>query len=83
MSEQQSGGAGTRFVVNLVGAVGLIFGVLPIARYLLGFEVFGFTTAVYDWLRLEGGARYLPPLVVLATCLVVTFLIEKGALRRQ
>jgi hypothetical protein len=47
----ESTGAGTRFLINLIGAVGLLFGVLPIVRYLLQLDFFEFTTAPYDWSR--------------------------------
>ncbi len=74
---QQSTGAGTRFVINLIGVVGLVFGVLPIVRYLLQLELFGFSTAPYDWLQLEGAARFLPPAIVLVVCMVAAYLLEK------
>ncbi|HET8988843.1 MAG TPA: hypothetical protein VFN43_10060 [Humibacillus sp.] len=79
---QESTGAGTRFVINLIGAVGLVFGVLPIVRYLLQLEFFEFTTAPYDWLELEGAARYLPPAIVLGVCIAAAFLLEKRLERR-
>ena len=74
---QQSTGAGTRFVINMIGVVGLVFGVLPILRYLLQLEFFEFTTAPYDWLELEGAARFLPPAIVLAVCIAAAYLLEK------
>ncbi|EWT00271.1 hypothetical protein N865_16430 [Intrasporangium oryzae NRRL B-24470] len=74
---QQSSGAGQRFVINVVGLVGLVFGVIPILRYLLGFDFFGFTTAPYDWLRLEGAARFLPPVLVLVVCIAVSYWLER------
>jgi hypothetical protein len=74
---QESTGAGTRFVINLIGVVGLVFGVLPIVRYLLELTFFEFTTAPYDWLQLEGAARYLPPAIVLVVCIVVAYVLEK------
>ncbi|GAA2157459.1 hypothetical protein FHX52_2613 [Humibacillus xanthopallidus] len=74
---QQSTGAGTRFVINMIGVVGLVFGVLPIVRYLLQLDFFGFTTAPYDWLQLEGAARFLPPAMVLVVCIVAAYLLEK------
>ncbi len=58
--QQPDPGARTRFVINLVGAVGLVFGVLPIVRYVLDLSLFEFTVAPYAWLRLEGAARFLP-----------------------
>jgi len=72
-----STGAGTRFVINMIGAVGLVFGVLPIVRYLLQLDFFEFTTAPYDWLQLEGAARYLPPAIVLVVCMAAAFVLEK------
>ena len=74
---QESTGAGTRFVINVIGAVGLVFGVLPIVRYLLQLSFFEFTTAPYDWLQLEGAARFLPPALVLVVCIAVAYLLEK------
>ena len=74
---QQSTGAGTRFVINMIGVVGLVFGVLPILRYLLQLDFFEFTTAPYDWLELEGAARFLPPAIVLAVCIAAAYLLEK------
>ena len=79
---QESTGAGTRFVINMIGAVGLVFGVLPIVRYLLQLDFFEFTTAPYDWLQLEGAARYLPPVMVLVVCIVAAYLLEKRLERR-
>ena len=79
---QQSTGAGTRFVINMIGVVGLVFGVLPIVRYLLQLDFFEFTTAPYDWLQLEGAARYLPPVMVLVVCIVAAYLLEKRLERR-
>ncbi|GAA2498784.1 hypothetical protein [Terrabacter carboxydivorans] len=70
-------GARTRFVINLVGVVGLLFGVLPIVRYLLDLSLFDFTVAPYEWLRLEGAARYLPPGMLLVVCIAVAYLLEK------
>ena len=74
---QQSTGAGTRFVINMIGVVGLVFGVLPILRYLLQLDFFEFTTAPYDWLQLEGAARFLPPAIVLVVCMAAAYLLEK------
>ena len=73
----ESTGAGTRFLINLIVAVGLLFGVLPIVRYLLQLDFFEFTTAPYDWLQLEGAARYLPPAIVLVVCMAAAFVLEK------
>jgi hypothetical protein len=74
---RESTGAGMRFVINMVGVIGLVFGVLPIVRYLLDLTIFDFVVAPYDWLQLEGAARYLPPLMVLVVCIVVAYLLEK------
>lgn len=79
---QESTGGGTRFVINMIGVVGLVFGVLPIVRYLLQLDFFGFTTAPYDWLQLEGAARFLPPAMVLVVCIVAAYLLEKRLERR-
>ena len=80
--DTDSSGAGARFVINLVGLVGLVFGVIPIVRYLLDLGFFGFTTAPYDWLRLDGFMRFVPPALVLVVCLVTAFALEKR-LERQ
>ena len=77
MSESSQPGGGMRLVINLVGVVGIVFGVLPIVRYLLDLSFFEFTTAPYDWLRLEGAARFLPPAMVLVVCIVVAYLLEQ------
>ena len=74
-------GAGRRFLINVIGAVGLVFGFLPMLRYLLELELFDFTVAPYEWLELEGAARLLPPAIVLITCLVVAYLLERGVPR--
>ena len=70
-------GARSRFVVNVVGLVGLVFGALPIVRYVLDLSFFEFTVAPYAWMRLGGAARVLPPLLVLVTCLVVAYALER------
>ncbi|GAA5019081.1 hypothetical protein GCM10023258_06390 [Terrabacter aeriphilus] len=75
--QQPDPGARTRFVINLVGAVGLVFGVLPIVRYVLDLSLFEFTVAPYAWLRLEGAARFLPPGMVLVVCIVVAYVLEQ------
>ena len=75
MTEQT--GAGSRFVINLIGVVGLVFGVIAIVRYLLELSFFEFTTAPYDWLQLEGAARFLPPAIVLVVCIAAAYLLEK------
>ena len=63
-------GAGSRFVINLVGA-------LPIVRYLLDLSFFGFTTAPYDWLQLSGFMRFVPPLLVLVVCTAAAYALER------
>lgn len=81
MTQQASSqsGAGRRLVINLVGAVGLVFGFLPMVKYLLDLDLFDFTVAPYEWLELEGAARFLPPAMVLVTSLVIAYLLERGA----
>ena len=79
---RESTGAGMRFLINMVGVVGLIFGVLPIVRYLLDLSIFEFAVAPYDWLQLEGAARYLPPVIVLVVCIVVAYILEKRLEKR-
>jgi hypothetical protein len=77
MTESQDTGARSRLVINLIGVVGILFGVLPIVRYLLDLQLFEFTVAPYEWLELEGAARYLPPVMVLVACIVAAYLLEK------
>ncbi len=77
MTESQDTGARSRLVINLIGVVGILFGVLPIVRYLLDLQLFEFTVAPYEWLELEGAARYLPPVMVLVGCIVAAYLLEK------
>ena len=74
---RESTGSGMRFLINMIGVVGIVFGVLPIVRYLLDLSIFAFTVAPYEWLQLEGAARYLPPVLVLVVCIVVAYLLEK------
>lgn len=73
------GGAGRRFLINMIGAFGLVFGFLPMVKYLLDLDLFDFTVAPYAWLELEGVARFLPPAMVLVTCLVLAYVLERGA----
>ena len=79
---EKSTGAGTRFLINMIGVIGLVFGVLPIVRYLLQLGIFEFSTAPYDWLQLEGAARFLPPAIVLVVCMAAAYLLEKRLERR-
>jgi hypothetical protein len=76
-----SSGAGTRFVINMIGVVGLVFGALPIVKYLLDLSIFDFAAAPYAWLQLEGAARYLPPLMVLVVCIALAYVLEKRTQR--
>lgn len=75
-------GGGTRFLINCIGVVGLVFGVLAIVRYVLELDLFAFATAPYDWLQLEGAMRYVPPVIVLVVCGVAAYLLEKRLERR-
>jgi hypothetical protein len=77
MTESPDTSARTRFVINLVGVIGLLFGVLPIVRYLLDLSLFEFTVAPYEWLKLEGAARFIPPGMVLVVCIVVAYVLEQ------
>ncbi|KRC84415.1 hypothetical protein ASE25_21550 [Terrabacter sp. Root85] len=77
MTDPQDTGARSRFVINLVGVIGIVFGVLPIVRYLLDLSLFEFTVAPYAWLQLEGAARFLPPGMVLVACIVVAYVLEQ------
>lgn len=74
-----STGAGRRFLINVVGAIGLVFGIVPMVRYLLDLDLFGFTTAPYDWLELEGVMRFVPPAMVLLVAIVVAYFLERSA----
>jgi hypothetical protein len=77
MTQSQDAAARSRFVINLVGVVGIVFGLLPIVRYLLDLSYLEFTTAPYEWLHLEGAARFLPPVMVLVVCIVVAYVLEQ------
>ncbi|KRB47291.1 hypothetical protein [Terrabacter sp. Root181] len=77
MTESQDTGARSRLVINLVGVVGILFGVLPIVRYLLDLSYFELTTAPYGWLELEGAMRFLPPAMVLVGCIVLAYVLEQ------
>lgn len=78
MAVQDSGPSrGQLFVINLVGVLGLVFGVVPILKYLLDLDFASFTTAPYDWLALEGAARLLPPVMVLAVCGFLAWWLER------
>ncbi len=72
-------GAGRRFLINVVGAIGLVFGFLPIVKYLLELDLFDFAVAPYDWLELAGVMRFVPPAMVLVASLVGAYLLERGA----
>ncbi len=72
-------GAGRRFLINVVGAIGLVFGFLPIVKYLLDLDLFDFAVAPYDWLELAGVMRFVPPAMVLVASLVGAYLLERGA----
>lgn len=84
MAQSHSGDAPTRgqlFVINLVGVLGIVFGVVPILKYLLDLDFASFTVAPYGWLALEGPARLLPPLMVLVLCGSVAFWLERRSQR--
>lgn len=68
---------GQLFVINLVGAIGLVFGMLPVVKYLLDLDLFAFAAAPYDWLRLQGAMRYLPPVLVFVLCGVLAWWLER------
>ena len=70
---------GQLFLINLIGAVGLVFGFLPIVKYLLQLTFLDFATAPYGWLQLEGGMRFAPPAMVLAICFVGAWWLERRA----
>ena len=70
---------GRLFVINLIGAIGLVFGFLPIVKYLLELTFLDFAAAPYAWLQLEGGIRFVPPAMVLAICFVVAWWLERRA----
>lgn len=68
---------GQLFVINLVGVIGLVFGIVPILTYLLDLDFAAFTLAPYRWLELEGAARFLPPLMVLVVCGFLAWWLER------
>ncbi len=79
VNRPENKGAARRFVINVVGVIGLVFGALPVLRYLFDSDLLNFSTAPYNWLALEGGARFLPPAMVLLAALAVAFWLERGA----
>jgi hypothetical protein len=81
--QRESTGAGMRLLINMIGVVGIVFGVLPIVKYLLDLTIFDFSVAPYEWLQLEGAARYLPPVLVLVVCIVAAYVLEKRMERRR
>lgn len=84
MAESPSTGVPSRgqlFVINLIGVVGLVFGVVPIIKYLLDLDFAAFTVAPYQWLALEGPARLLPPVMVLAVCGFLAWWLERRTTR--
>lgn len=68
-----------RFLINIIGLVGLVYGGLAIVYYLLGFGALSFATAPYEWLQLSGGIRFMPPIIVFVVCLVIVWAIERRA----
>ena len=68
---------GQLFVINLVGVIGLVFGVVPILTYLLDLDFASFTVAPYRWLDLQGAARFLPPVMVLVVCGFLAWWLER------
>ena len=72
-------GQGRRVLINVIGAIGLVFGALAIVRYLLDLDIFDLAVAPYEWLGLEGPMRLVPPAMVLVTCLAAAFFLERGA----
>ncbi|WP_347351538.1 hypothetical protein [Intrasporangium sp.] len=72
-----------RFLINVIGLAGIVYGGLAIVYYLLGFDAISFAAAPYRWLQLEGLVRYVPPLIVFVVCFVVVWAIEQHAARRS
>ena len=66
-------------MINTVGVIGLVFGALPVLRYLFDSDILAFSDAPYRWLGLEGGARFLPPVMVLAVCIAIAYWLERKA----
>lgn len=72
---------GQLFIINLIGVIGLAFGVVPIVKYLLDLDFAPFTVAPYERLALEGPARLLPPVMVLAVCGFLAWWLERRTKR--
>jgi hypothetical protein len=70
-----------RFLINVIGLVGLVYGGLAIVYYLLEVSMLSFAAAPYGWLRLEGAMRFLPPALVFVVCFVIVWAIERRANR--
>lgn len=79
--DQAGPSRGQLFVINLVGVIGLVFGVVPILKYLLDLDFASFTVAPYGWLGLEGPARLLPPVMVLLVCGFLAWWLERRTAR--
>ncbi|MDN5795360.1 MAG: hypothetical protein L0H79_06360 [Intrasporangium sp.] len=73
--------AGQRFLINVIGLAGIVYGGLAIVYYLLGFGALSFAAAPYRWLQLEGLVRYVPPLIVFVVCFVIVWAVERRAAR--
>ncbi len=68
-----------RFLINVIGLVGIVYGGLAIVYYLLEFSALSFAAAPYGWLHLDGAIRYVPPLLVFVVCFVIVWAIERRA----
>jgi hypothetical protein len=70
-----------RFLINVIGLVGLVYGGLAVVYYLLELSALSFAAAPYGWLRLGGAMRFVPPALVFVVCFVVVWAIERRATR--
>jgi hypothetical protein len=70
-----------RFLINVIGLVGLVYGGLAVVYYLLELSALSFAAAPYGWLGLEGAMRFVPPALVFIVCFVVVWAIERRATR--
>jgi hypothetical protein len=68
-----------RFLINIIGLVGLLYGGLAVVYYLLQVSALSFAAAPYGWLGLEGAIRFVPPILVFVVCFVVVWAIERRA----
>ena len=71
------GTTGGRFWINMVGALAIVLGVLPLVRLVLGYDPGGIYDVLFGWLGLEGNARAVPPAALLLLGIALTWHLER------